>query len=157
MAVEHNAPNQWVVLRLESREYGLPVQHVVEVLRIVAVTPLPEAPTWIAGLLNLRGKGIVVMDLRRRLGLPTRAPDLTTQIVIVETRGEPLGLIADEVVEIITLAPSCLKSADKLSGASPMFAALAQAGERLILVLDLDRLASSLPASDPRGAVHAAT
>ena len=141
MTPEGNSLNQWIVLSLDRREYALPVQNVVEVLRMVAVSPMPEAPPWIAGVLNLRGKGIAVMDLRQRLGLPVRAPDLNTQIVIVETKREPLGLIADEVVEIITLPSDALKPADKLSGASPMLAALAHAGERLILVLDLDRLA----------------
>jgi purine-binding chemotaxis protein CheW len=145
MAVEGDSLNQWLVLSLERREYALPVKHVVEVLRMVAVTPMPEAPAWIAGVLNLRGKGIVVMDLRTRLALPARTPDLNNQIVIVDSKGELLGLIVDEVVEIITLPGSALKPADKLSGASAMFAALAHAGERLILVLDLDRLVGSPP------------
>jgi purine-binding chemotaxis protein CheW len=60
MTVEGDSLNQWLVLSLERREYALPVKHVVEVLRMVAVTPMPEAPAWIAGVLNLRGKGIVV-------------------------------------------------------------------------------------------------
>src|SRR5260370_871800 len=101
---------------------------------MVAVTPMPEAPAWAARVLNLRGKGIVVMDLRSRLGLPTRAPDLNTQIVIVDSKGELLGLIVDEVVDIIALPSAALKPAERLAGASPMFAALAHAGERMILV-----------------------
>jgi purine-binding chemotaxis protein CheW len=140
MVDEGNTLDQWVVLCLDNREYALPVRKVIEVLRMVAVTPLPEGPAWMAGILNLRGKGIVVMDLRKRLGLPARAPDLNTHILILETKGEPLGLIADQVVDIIALPPGALKPADKLPGASPMFASLAHAGERLILVFDLERL-----------------
>jgi purine-binding chemotaxis protein CheW len=131
------------------------VQSVAEVLRMVALMPMPEAPMWIAGVLNLRGKGIVVMDLRKRLSLPARPADLSTQIVIVQTNGELLGLIADEVVEIITLPRSALKPANRLAGASPMFAALAHAGSRLILVLDLVRLTNSVPAPDRMGVAHA--
>jgi purine-binding chemotaxis protein CheW len=133
--------DQWVVLRLDDHEYALAVQQVVEVLRMVALQPLPEAPPYIAGVLNLRGNGIVVMDLRKRLGLPAKAPDLQTQIVIVDSRGEPLGLIADEVIDIITLPRTALKPAEELSGVSSLlFAGLVHAEDRLILVLDLDRL-----------------
>ena len=132
--------DQWVVLRLDDHEYALAVQQVVEVLRMVALQPLPEAPPYIAGVLNLRGNGIVVMDLRKRLGLPAKAPDLQTQIVIVDSRGEPLGLIADEVIDIITLPRTALKPAEELSGVSSLlFAGLVHAEDRLILVLDLDR------------------
>jgi len=81
------------------------------------------------------------MDLRKRLGLPAKAPDLQTQIVIVDSRGEPLGLIADEVIDIITLPRTALKPAEELSGVSSLlFAGLVHAEDRLILVLDLDRL-----------------
>ena len=137
-----NTLDQWVVLSLDSSEYALPVHNVIEVLRMAALRPLPEAPPFIAGLLNLRGQGIVVVDLRKRLDLPPKEPDLTSQIVIVKTKKEPLGLIADEVREIITLPRSALEPAGNLSGTSPMVTALAHFGERLILALDLDRLRS---------------
>src|SRR6516165_6066785 len=81
-----NSLDQWVVLSLDSHEYALPVQSVIEVLRMATLRPLPEAPPFIAGLLNLRGQGIVVLDLLKRLGLPAKEPDLNSQIVIVETK-----------------------------------------------------------------------
>src|SRR5205809_736795 len=141
MAEDGNTLGQWVILGLENRTYALPVASVVEVLRMVAVTPLPEAPAWIAGVLNLRGQGVVVMDLRQRLGLPARGPNLDAHIVVIEANGEPLGLIADEVLEVLALPSDALKPADRLPGASQLFAALAQSGERLIPVFDLERLA----------------
>ena len=137
-----NSLDQWVVLSLDSHEYALPVQSVIEVLRMVALRPLPEAPPFLAGLLNLRGQGIVVLDLLKRLGLLAKEPDLNSQILILQTKNGPLGLIADEVREIITLPRSALEPAGNLSGTSPMVKALAHFGERLILVLDLDRLRS---------------
>jgi len=137
-----NSLDQWVILSLDSHEYALPVQSVIEVLRMATLRPLPEAPPFIAGLLNLRGQGIVVLDLRKRLGLSDKEADLDSQIVIVETNNGPLGLIADEVREIIPLPQSALESAGNLAGTSPMVTALAHFGERLILVLDLDRLRS---------------
>jgi purine-binding chemotaxis protein CheW len=155
MAVEGPSPGQWLVLCLDDREYALAVANVVEVLRMVAVTPLAEAPAWIAGVINLRGKGIVVADLRARLGLPLRAPDLDMHIVVVEAGGEPFGLIADDVVEILALPRAALSPADRLPGTPPLFAALAHAGERLIPVFDLERLVRGATFSQPAGAAHA--
>jgi purine-binding chemotaxis protein CheW len=148
MTAEGNPTHPWLILRLENREYAVSVLQVIEVVRMVALAPLPEAPAWVAGALNLRGKGVVVLDLRARLGLPPRPPDLDTLIVIVATSREPLALLADEVVEILELPDEALKPSDRLAGASPLFTALAEAGERLILVLDLDRLAGA--AQQPR-------
>jgi purine-binding chemotaxis protein CheW len=141
MPTEDKALDQWVVLRLDGHEYALPVERVMEVLRMAAIRPLPEAPPWIAGVLNVRGQGIVVMHLRQRLGLPAREPDLHSQIVIVDSRNEKLGVIVDRVIDTITLPRSALMPAEKLTGALPLFAFLVHAGERSILVLDLDRLA----------------
>jgi purine-binding chemotaxis protein CheW len=157
MSPDGHLLKQWVVLRLDSAEYALPVASVIEVLRMVALRPLPEAPAWVAGLLNLRGTAIVVLDLRQRLGLPPRPPDLNTPIVVLQTAGEPLGLIADEVVEIVALPPEGLKPADHLPGSGDLFAALAHAGERVLLVLRLDRLGrfADVPAS--LGVTHVAT
>src|SRR5437660_1615747 len=74
---------QFVVFRLHAREYALPVGQVVEVLHMVAMTPLPEAPAWLPGLIDLRGQVIPILDLRTRLGLRPQAPDLDTAIVVV--------------------------------------------------------------------------
>jgi purine-binding chemotaxis protein CheW len=149
-----NVLDQWVVLRVDGREFALPVHQVVEVLRMVAIQPLSETPPWIAGVLNLRGTGIAVLDLRQRLGLSAKAADLHSQIVIVNINETPLGLIADEVIDIITLPRSALKPADRLAGASPLFTALAHAGERLIFVLDLERLTGESRTTLSSGVTH---
>jgi purine-binding chemotaxis protein CheW len=157
MANDGESLDQWVVLCLENHEYALPVRNVVEVLRMVAVSPMPEAPPWIAGLLNLRGKGLIVMDLRRRLGLPPRGLDPGAHIVVLQTAAEPLGLVVDEVVEIIALPRQALKPAERFAGASPLLAAVAHAGERLILILDLERLGDGRAGVDSAGAGHVGT
>jgi purine-binding chemotaxis protein CheW len=149
MNSDGNPLDQWVVLRIQNTEYALPVRSVVEVLRMVALAAMPEAPPWIAGLLNLRGKGILVMNLRQRLGLPALAPDLNTPIVVLEACGEPFGLIADEVVEIVALSRDAFKPVEQLPGSSGLLTAIAHAGERLILILDVDRLGSVAAAPQP--------
>src|SRR4051812_47873803 len=93
-----------LVFRLQAREYALPVASVVEVLRMVAVSPLPGSPAWLSGVINLRGHIIPVMDLRLRMGLAAEPIDLTTPLIIAESNGQTLGLVVDSAVEVLSAA-----------------------------------------------------
>ena len=135
-----SALTQWLIFRLQAHDYALPIGDVAEVLRMVALTPVPEAPAWLAGTANLRGRAIPVIDLRRRLGLPPEAPGLSTPIIVTHAAGRPVGLIADSVSEVITLAADAIDPPDALAGPGRAISGLAHAGERLILVLNLPRL-----------------
>ena len=133
---------QWVVFRLAEQEYALRLENVSEVLRMVAITPLPEAPPWLAGMINLRGRVIAVTDLRLRLGLPAPAHGLNTPIIVVEADGRQLGLIADSVVEVLTQAAEVTDLPAGLVGQSRLAQATLRAGGRLITVLDLGPLSA---------------
>jgi purine-binding chemotaxis protein CheW len=129
-----------VVLRLQGIEHAVPVEDVVEVLRMVAITPLAEAPPWLCGVIDLRGQVIPVVDLRRRLGMPQRAPDLSTPILVVRAQGTMVGLVADEVVEVLTV-PSEATSPPRATAAPPSAVSSAiRYGDRLLLLLDTDRV-----------------
>jgi purine-binding chemotaxis protein CheW len=134
--------DQWVVFRLAEQEYALRLENVSEVLRMVAITPLPEAPAWLAGVINLRGRVIAVTDLRLRLGLPAPAPGLNTPIIVVEAGGRQLGLIADSVVEVLTNAAEADDLPAGLAGYSRLAQATLRAGDRLITILDLEPLSA---------------
>ena len=134
---------QWVVFRLAEHEYALRLESVSEVLRMVAITPLPEAAPWLAGVINRRGRVITVIDLRVRLGLPAPAPGLTTPIIVVEADGRQLGVIADSVVEVLTQAAEAASLPAGLAGQSRLARATLHAeGGRLITVLDLGPLSA---------------
>ncbi len=96
---EKNSSHQFVVFGLQAQDYALPIESVHEIIHLVALTPVPEAPTWLPGLLNLRGRIIPVMDARLRLGLPAATPGLTTPIVITEVAARAVGLIVDKFAE----------------------------------------------------------
>jgi len=142
---------QFVVFRLHAREYALPVGQVVEVLHMVAMTPLPEAPAWLPGVIDLRGQVIPILDLRTRLGLRPQAPDLDTAIVVVDADGRILGLIADAVVEILTFPPESIAPPGALAGSTHTIAGVACVGGRLIMIFDVHALypgaESMLPAA----------
>src|SRR5262249_18747318 len=71
-----------VVFALADRDSPLPTEDTAEILQMVLVTPVPEVPHWVAGVINLRGRVIPVIDLRTRLGIEPKAPELNTPILI---------------------------------------------------------------------------
>ncbi len=131
---------QLVVFRIEKSEYALPVGNVGEILRMVAIAPVPEAPEWLPGVINLRGKVIPVIDLRIRLGLPSQEVGLNTPIIVAEHEGQMVGLVADSVTELLTVSHDSIEPPDARVGASNAVESVARAGERLILIFDLGRV-----------------
>lgn len=131
---------QLVVFRIEKSEYALPVANVGEILRMVAIAPVPEAPAWLPGVINLRGKVIPVIDLRIRLGLPSVPVGLNTPIIVAETEGQMVGLVADSVSELLSVPLDAIEPPDARIGASRAVESVARAGGRLILIFDLERV-----------------
>jgi purine-binding chemotaxis protein CheW len=132
---------QLIVFTLEGREFALPVENVSEVLRMVTLAPVPESPMWMPGVINLRGAVVPVVDLRMRLGLPHERWGVNTPIIVAECRGRMLGLLADAVVELLSVPSSSISAPDEGIGATASAAAgVARAGERLIFIFDLERL-----------------
>jgi len=143
-----------VVFELDGREFALPIDDIAEILQMVLVTPVPEVPPWVAGVVNLRGRVIPVVDLRTRLGIEPRAPQLNTPLLIAEHGTRKLGLIADEVRDVISFDPGSLEHpAEDEAGAghADAMSGIAQVGERLIVVLDLARVtAEAAPLAEAR-------
>lgn len=133
-----------IVFRLSGRHYGVPVVDVVEVLRMVSVTSVPDAPEWVAGVIDLRGRTLPIVDLRTRLGLDHRPPDLDTMIVVVSRDGCLAGLIVDEAVEAITVPGDAIAPPDGLVGENHPLAGIMNTDERLVLVVDVARLIGGL-------------
>ena len=94
-----------VVVRAGGHAYGIPVAAVVEVTRMVALTPLPDAPPWMAGVVDLRGVPVPVVDLASRLGRAVRAPVLDRRIVVAGDPSGPVGLVVDEVIGVAPAGP----------------------------------------------------
>src|SRR5581483_1216938 len=96
-----------VTFMLADQEYALDVLDVQEVVRMVAMTPLPEAPPEILGAINVRGTPTLVLDMRRRFGLPVQEPGPDSPLVLVKVQGTCLALLVDRVVGVVhaDLAP----------------------------------------------------
>jgi purine-binding chemotaxis protein CheW len=96
--------NEFVTFRLAKQLLGIPVLAVHDVLKPQVITHTPLAPDWIAGVLNLRGRIVTAIDLRRRLGLTARTQDDGKGMsIVIEYRGEPYSLLIDRIGEVLTL------------------------------------------------------
>ncbi|MEC8444327.1 MAG: chemotaxis protein CheW, partial [Pseudomonadota bacterium] len=97
---------QWVTFRLENESYGINVMQVQEVLRYTEIAPVPGAPAYVLGIINLRGNVVTVIDTRQRFGLPTADTTDQTRIVIIEAENQVVGILVDAVAEVVYLRQS---------------------------------------------------
>ena len=90
---------------LAGQQLGIDVADVHDVIRLSAISRVPRAPAWVAGVMNLRGRIVAAIDLRARFGLPVRGANETAMCIVIEHRGEPYGLVVDEVGDVIDVYP----------------------------------------------------
>ena len=88
---------QWVTYHLADEIYGINVMQVQEVLRLTEIAPVPGAPDYVIGIINLRGNVVTVIDTRRRFNLPSTEPDDASRIIIAEVAGNVVGMLVDKV------------------------------------------------------------
>ncbi|MBL4639026.1 MAG: chemotaxis protein CheW [Kordiimonadaceae bacterium] len=93
----------YVTIKVDNQMLGIPVLAVHDVLNPQRITPIPLAPSWVAGVLNLRGRIVTAIDLRSRLGLPQLDPDKKSMSVVVEHNDDPYSLQIDSVGEVLSL------------------------------------------------------
>lgn len=131
---------QLVVCALGDEEYGLPVGQVREIVRYSEPRPVASDVPWMRGVISLRGRLVPVHDLAARLGLATAdataGPSSEAKLVIVETADEPVGVLVDDVVEVLTISDAQLEPVPSGSGW------IARVGDRLVLLLDGEELGS---------------
>lgn len=102
---------QWVTFQLEQETYGINVMQVQEVLRYSEIAPVPGAPSYVLGIINLRGNVVTVIDTRLRFGLQTTEVTDNSRIVIIESEQQVIGILVDSVAEVVYLKTSEIDSA----------------------------------------------
>ncbi|HFD80853.1 MAG TPA: chemotaxis protein CheW [Gammaproteobacteria bacterium] len=133
---------QWVTFRLANETYGINVMQVQEVLRVSEIAPVPGAPHYVLGIINLRGNVVTVIDTRIRLGLAATEITDSSRIVIIEGARHVVGILVDCVAEVVDLPPSEVESAPNVGNeesARYIQGVASRDGELLILV-DLNKL-----------------
>ncbi|MGQ9473595.1 MAG: chemotaxis protein CheW [Candidatus Caldatribacteriaceae bacterium] len=135
---------QLVAFQLGEESYGVDIAQVQEIIRMQPVTKVPGAPTFVEGVINLRGRVIPVLDLRKRFNLPARQDTKDTRIVVVEVPPHTVGMIVDAVDEVLRI------NEEKVEPPSPFIASvdteyLKGVGKlegKLLILLDLAKVLS---------------
>ena len=133
---------QFVTCRIAQEEFALDVLSVQEINRMVEVTRVPKAPYFVEGVINLRGRIIPVLDLRRRFGLPSSDRTDDSRIMEVLVRQRMVGLIVDEVVEVLRVPKLSIEPPPSVgnSAGAEFTQGVGRIEDRLLIVLDLNRL-----------------
>lgn len=144
-ALDAAGARQMLTFALGGEEYAVDILKVQEIQRFVPITPVPHAPSHIKGVLNLRGALVPVVDLRDKFGMSTGAYDRFTVIVIVRVLGRSIGLVVDAVSDVLTLRPEDVGATPDLGTSvdTSFIAGLGRSGERLIILLDIERVLAS--------------
>lgn len=142
-ATSTSAAGLYVVFAVGETEYAVAAADVVQMETFSAATMVPGTPPWVLGLMQVRTRVLPVVDLRRRFGLPPAAPadgDLDARVVVVKHRDRTVALRVDRAREVLHLPAGAVMPAPPVltTSAAAFIGGIARAGERLVLVLDLD-------------------
>ncbi len=132
-----STPQQLVVFSLGSEEYALPISTVHEIIRYTEPRSVVSDVPWVRGVIGLRGKIIPIYDLASRMALPVADADFG-KIVIVETGAEQVGVMVDDVEEVLTVTAEQLEDVPSAEGDS--IDAIAKIGDRLVILLNPEGL-----------------
>lgn len=127
---------------LDDRRYALPVEVVERVVRAVAVTPLPQAPDAVSGVVDLKGRIIPVLDLRGRFQLPPREISPSDQFVVARTSRRAVAIVADAVEPVREYSLEHITSAQAVLSELPGIRGVVKLPDGLMLISDLDRFLS---------------
>ncbi len=135
-----------VGFRLGNEEYAVDILKIKEIKLLMEVTRVPKAPAFVVGVINLRGDIVPIIDLRKKLRLPSIEFDEDTRIIIVEIEQKKCGVIVDGVSEVITMDErSILPPPAIIKGSidSAYLKGVGKIGERILILLDLDKILTS--------------
>ncbi len=131
-----------VGFRVGRETYGVPIQSLHEIVRVPEITAVPDAPDYLEGVINLRGKIVSVVDLRKRFGQPSTALDRRSRILVVEHRGRLAGMIVDSASEVLKIPESEIEAAPAMmqEGGLDCVTGLGKYQGRLIILLDASKV-----------------
>lgn len=132
-------PVNLLILRVGGHRYGLPVEAVQELVRAVSITPLPDAPPAVEGVMSLRGAATPVFGLRRRFGLPERVLDPHDFFVVVRARRGLAALRADGEFDVATVDDAAIEAGTDLVPGAGAVAGVVTLGDGLLLIHDVER------------------
>jgi len=133
---------QWVTFKLDGEKYGIRVMQVQEVLRVSEIAPVPGAPGYVMGIINLRGNVVTVINTRSRFGLPDTQNDDSTRIVILESDNNVVGIMVDSVAEVVDLKNGQIETSPNVGNdeSSKYIEGVATQDGELLILIDINKL-----------------
>lgn len=144
---------QVACFRLGDDLFAIDIMRIKEIIRPQKLSALPKAPTFVEGVTNLRGTVIPVIDLRKRFDMPPREESLLVRLLIVAVAGQLLGLVVDDVTEVVTVPVKDIKPPPQVAGGvgAEYLIGVCLARESLIMLLNIDQLLSPREADQLAG------
>ena len=141
---ENDEVLQWVTFKLENEVYGINVMQVQEVLRYSEIAPVPGAPLYVLGIINLRGNVVTVIDTRSRFGLESCDVTDNTRVVVIESEKQVIGILVDSVAEVVYLKASEIDEAPNVGNdeSAQFIQGVSNREGELLILVDLDKLLS---------------
>lgn len=134
--------DQYLTFWCNRQQFAIGIKQVIQIVQMAEITPIPEFPRYMRGVLSLRGEIFPVMDLRLRLGAETAEDDAKTCIIIIRINGSSFGLIVDGVNDVTTIDDQDICPPPKHNGHEVRYLAGMVQRERVILVLNMDHILS---------------
>lgn len=133
---------QLVTFKIADEEFGVDILRVQEIIRMMPITKVPNAPPFVEGVINLRGKVIPIIDMRRRFGMAANAHDEQTRITVMDLQGQVVGFVVDAVREVLRIKESTVEAPPQVVAGigSEYLKGVGKLDDRLLILLDLDKL-----------------
>lgn len=134
--------DKYLTFHIGSEEYAIEIKYVTEIIGMLKVTEVPQTPSYIKGVINLRGKVIPVMDIRLRFGMEPRDYDERTCVIVVHINENTVGLVVDTVSEVLDIPHSNIETSGHLSNASDnnFISGMGKVEDKIKMVIDVDAL-----------------
>ena len=141
---------QWVTFKLDNETYGINVMQVQEVLRYTEIAPVPGAPAYVLGIINLRGNVVTVIDTRQRFGLNPADISDNSRIVIIEADKQVVGILVDSVAEVVYLRQSEIETAPNVGNdeSAKFIQGVCNKNGELLILVELDKMMTEEEWSD---------
>ncbi|MBT3473755.1 MAG: chemotaxis protein CheW [Gammaproteobacteria bacterium] len=140
---EDNIEEMFLTFEVGEEEYGVGIINVTEIVRLQKIIEVPDVPHYVRGVINLRGKVIPVIDVRKRFSLPDTEYSNRTTIIVLDVEEVPTGLIVDRVNEVIEIPEDRIDAPPrKQKGEDGVIQGMGKHGDRVCIILDIDHLLS---------------
>ncbi|MDR1613770.1 MAG: chemotaxis protein CheW [Planctomycetota bacterium] len=136
---------KYLTFVLNEEQYGIEILKVREILGVLPITPMPQAPHFVKGVINLRGKVIPVIDSRLKFGMMEKEVTPETCIIVVDVNGAWMGMIVDTVKEVMDIRDEQIEDAPRMGGGGDSgIRGLGKVGNQVKILLDIDKVMSDM-------------